>query len=129
MCHAGEITNIINYRRSYEKSNSMFHNATPQEIDATGLDRLYEVDQARTQQLETERRYFTERLDSLKLRVIETEVKMDITRRWQPTDPQYIETMRHASMRHYHRALDRLQKLVVQRLFEIQRLFLSQTGM
>jgi hypothetical protein len=57
------------------------------------------------------------------------EVKMGIDSRWQPSDPQYVETIKYMSERKYHRALDHLQKLVIQRLFELNRLNLAGTGM
>lgn len=58
----------------------------------------------------------------------ETEVRMGITRRWEPTDPHYIEALKYSRTRDYQRALDHLQKLVVQRLFELQKMNLSGTG-
>jgi len=56
------------------------------------------------------------------------EVKMGIANRWQPSDTPYIETAKYMSERKYHLALDNLQRLVVQRLFELHKLNLSQTG-
>jgi hypothetical protein len=56
------------------------------------------------------------------------EVKMGIATRWQPSDPEYIETANYMSKRKYHLALDNLQRLVVLRLFELHKLNLSQTG-
>lgn len=56
------------------------------------------------------------------------EVKMGIETRWQPTDPQYVDTIKYMALRKYHRALDHLQKLVIQRLFELNKLNISGTG-
>jgi hypothetical protein len=56
------------------------------------------------------------------------EVKMGITRRWQPGDSEYLETLKYIKMHQYHHALNKLQQLVVQRLFELHKLNLSQTG-
>ncbi len=84
-------------------------------------------DIAKTRRLETERRLVSERLDSIKLRVIDIEVRLCIEKRWEPQDQQYIEVLQYSNQRQYHRALDNLQKLVVQRLFELQKLNLAGT--
>ena len=57
------------------------------------------------------------------------EVKLNIDRRWTVTSPEYITTIKYIQERKYHRALDHLQRLVVQRLFELHRLNLSGIGM
>lgn len=54
---------------------------------------------------------------------------MEITRRWEVTDDKYIEMTKYIAARRYHRALDELQRLVVQRLFELHKLNLAQTGL
>lgn len=92
------------------------------------VDRVYASDFARTTRLESDRRYLAEQMASLTLRVNEMEVHMGITQCWQPSDKPYLETIQYRDLREYHRALDQLQKLVVQRLFELQRLYISQTG-
>ncbi|PSR73940.1 hypothetical protein PHLCEN_2v10247 [Hermanssonia centrifuga] len=66
-------------------------------------------------------------LSTLKYQLIETEVIMGIEKRWEPQDDKYLETLKYAQTRQYHRALDHLQKLVVQRLFELQKLNLAET--
>jgi hypothetical protein len=53
------------------------------------------------------------------------EVKMGISVRWQLADAQYIETIKYLSQRNYHCTLDRLQRLVIQWLFELNKLNLS----
>ena len=53
---------------------------------------------------------------------------MGISKRWTPDTPEYIETARYIHERQYHQALNRLQHLVVQRLFELHRLNLSGIG-
>ena len=54
---------------------------------------------------------------------------MGITRQWTPATPEYAETVRYISKRRYHQALNNLQQLVTQRLFELQRLNLSGVGL
>lgn len=56
------------------------------------------------------------------------EVKMGIETRWHSSTPEYIETVKYAATRKYHKALDNLQRLVIQRLFELHRLNLARTG-
>jgi hypothetical protein len=56
------------------------------------------------------------------------EVRRGILHRWEPTSPEYVETMKYMTMRKYHRALDDLQRLVIQRLFELHRLNVGRTG-
>jgi hypothetical protein len=56
------------------------------------------------------------------------EVSMGITTRWEPSSQEYLETLKYMSMRDYHLALDNLQRLVIQQLFELHKLNLAQTG-
>ena len=56
------------------------------------------------------------------------ECKLGIDPRWSPATPEYQDALRYSTTRKYHQALDKLQKLVVQRLFELQKLNLSSTG-
>jgi hypothetical protein len=88
----------------------------------------YDINISQTRKKETERRHLAERRDNVLREVIATEVKMGIAKRWQPSDPEYIETAGYMSKRKYHLALDNLQRLVVLRLFELHKLNLSQTG-
>ena len=89
----------------------------------------YAADASKTRKLETERRHLSEQRDNLLREVNEMEVMMGITRRWEATDDQYIEMMKYIAARKYHQALNALQRLVVQWLFELHKLNLAQTGM
>ncbi len=60
--------------------------------------------------------------------VISFELQLGITRRWLPEDKEYKETQKYIATRRYQKALGRLQELVIQRLFELQKLNISQTG-
>ncbi|KAG2071457.1 hypothetical protein BDR04DRAFT_1128092 [Suillus decipiens] len=62
--------------------------------------------------------------DMAAMRKLETQ-----SNRWQPSSPEYQATMKYMSNHQYQRALDNLQCLVVQHLFELQQLNISQTGM
>ncbi|KDQ58312.1 hypothetical protein JAAARDRAFT_86162, partial [Jaapia argillacea MUCL 33604] len=56
------------------------------------------------------------------------ELKMGIGIRWEPSSPEYKKTVEYMSKRKYHQALHHLQKLVIQRLFELHWLNLAQTA-
>jgi len=77
---------------------------------------------------EAKRRHLCEQHDIILHEVIEMEVRMGISNRWEPTMPKYQQTMKYMKTCEYHRALDNLQRLVVQRLFELHKLNLLQTG-
>lgn len=89
----------------------------------------YSADLSRTRKAETERRVAAERYNQLLHDVVQMEVNLSITTRWQPADTEYIKTIKYMSERTYQRALDKLQQLVIQRLFELNRLNLAATGM
>ncbi|KAG1885372.1 hypothetical protein F4604DRAFT_1878101 [Suillus subluteus] len=88
----------------------------------------YSANVSATRKLETHHRYHAERLDTLQREVVALEVKMGVAHRWQPTSPEYQETMKYMATHTYQRALDNLQRLVVQRLFKLQKLNISQTA-
>lgn len=49
------------------------------------------------------------------------EADLGIKTRWEKEDPDYIEALNYSDDRKYHRALDKLQYLVVQRLMELHK--------
>ena len=79
---------------------------------------------------ETAHRHLRAVLDGSLYMVIQIEVQMGINEvdRWQPDHPKYIEIVKYTATRQYQKALDHLQKLVVQRLFELQKLNVAGTG-
>ncbi|KAK7690568.1 hypothetical protein QCA50_005666 [Cerrena zonata] len=81
-----------------------------------------------TNQKEKRRRLARERYDTAQHDVIQIEVQLGVDRRWEPTDPEYRETLKYIRDRKYHRALDKVHQLVVQRLFELQRMNISGLG-
>ncbi|KAJ7575837.1 hypothetical protein C8J56DRAFT_1007569 [Mycena floridula] len=60
--------------------------------------------------------------------IIDLEIHLNIDTRWTPASPEYIKTLEYTSKRDYHRALDNLQRLVIQQLLEMHKAGLSQTG-
>lgn len=47
---------------------------------------------------------------------------------WADTNPKYKLAVEYSRTRKFHRALDKLQQLVVQRLFELQKAHMSGVG-
>lgn len=88
----------------------------------------YNEELSRTRKAETERRVAAERYAQLQHDVVAMEVALGITTRWQPADEEYKETIKYMSERTYQKALSKLQQLVIQRLFELNRLNLAGTG-
>ncbi|KAI0081425.1 hypothetical protein K474DRAFT_1682021 [Panus rudis PR-1116 ss-1] len=90
----------------------------------------YSADVSSTARLERRRRKAIEEYDRVLNLVIDMEVRMNIApgERWTETSPQYIETIKYLNERQYQRALAKVQKLVIQRLFELHKLNLAQTG-
>ncbi len=74
-------------------------------------------------------RVLRERRDRTLTDVIALELKMGLKSRWQPATPEFIETSKWITEHDYRLALEKLQQLVVQRLFELQSMNLSHTGM
>ncbi|KAL6308954.1 hypothetical protein BKA93DRAFT_864339 [Sparassis latifolia] len=104
-------------------TTSLFLTSTPADYD-----RIYNHELSQTRRLETQRRHIAERRQQVLRDVIAMEVHMGIVNRWQTTSTEYIETLQYVKLREYHRALDNLQRLVVQRLFELHNLNLAQTA-
>ncbi|KAL6298786.1 hypothetical protein BKA93DRAFT_820202 [Sparassis latifolia] len=114
-----------------DEASSWFLNATPtdyQFLPPTNGPTWYEMEMSTTRKLETWRRYLREHLNILMQEVIAMEVKMGITNRWQPSDAPYVETVKYIATHKYQLALGKLQRLVIQRLFELHKLNLAQTA-
>ncbi|KAG1835645.1 hypothetical protein EV424DRAFT_1468103 [Suillus variegatus] len=113
-----------------QSASARFLSTTPMDyqfISSMGT-QPYSSDMTATRKLETQCRYSAERLATIQQDVVSMEVKMGITNRWQPSSPEYQATMKYMSNYQYQRALDNLQRLVVQQLFELQQLNISQTA-
>lgn len=59
---------------------------------------------------------------------MDMELRLHIEKRWDPMTVAYRETVEKINQRQYRKALEDIQKLVVQRLFELHRLNLSSIG-
>ena len=108
----------------------MFMIVTPSEYGSLTQPTIetYSSELSKTRRLETECRYADEHRQALLKDVVEMEVKLAITTRWQPSSPKYVHAVQYLGCRKYEKALDHLQKLVVQRLFELHKMNQSQNG-
>lgn len=89
----------------------------------------YESRLSQTRKQETERRHLSERMEQIGWELNELEVKLDIQHWWDPSNSEYQAAVAYSDARQYHHALDHLQKLVIQCLFELHKLNLNYTGM
>ncbi|KAG2123744.1 hypothetical protein DEU56DRAFT_873408 [Suillus clintonianus] len=78
--------------------------------------------------VEAERASALQRLQ-LQMNVVDDfECHYGINKRWVSSDPQYIQAREYCSQRRFTRAVEQLEGLVIQRLFELSRANLSGTG-
>lgn len=104
-------------------------NALPANFNITMGGLSYSEDLSNTRKMETQRRHAREKVDRLSIEISIMEAKLGITgATWDSTTPEYIETLAYMAKQLYHKTLDKLEKLVIQRLFELQRLHLSGIG-
>ncbi|KAI0676054.1 hypothetical protein C8Q78DRAFT_1074995 [Trametes maxima] len=101
---------------------------TPPDPTASKPSAGYYADASATKRRETERRAVREEIQDLRREVIALELHMGISTRWQPHSQEYIDTMQYIHERDYRVALDNVQRLVVQRLFELHTMNLLQTA-
>ena len=113
-----------------EKANVRFITLTPDNFHTAAplLSQPYTHDLSTTRKLESERHYAIELHKKYLKQIVDMEVSMGIEMRWDPLTPEYMETLGYLSTRKYHRALEELQRLVVQRLFELHKMNISATG-
>ncbi|KAJ7039975.1 hypothetical protein C8F04DRAFT_1208839 [Mycena alexandri] len=76
----------------------------------------------------TVRRHAQENFDKAWAEVQETEIRMGVKDRWLDTSPEWAEAAHLVSTKRYRLALLKLECLVVQRMFELTKMNLSQTG-
>lgn len=56
------------------------------------------------------------------------EVELDLEGRWTREMPEYKEAEKQSLMRKYYKSVDTLERLIVQRLFELTKLGMSGVG-
>lgn len=107
--------------------SNQFLSSVPEDYQFN-LENAYASQTSTTRRLETSRQSLRDDYNAALTEVRTIELAMGITRRWERTDEAYIATAKYLAHRAYHRALNNLQRLVVQRLFELRKLNLQKTG-
>ncbi|KAF8327310.1 hypothetical protein F5887DRAFT_1083856 [Amanita rubescens] len=95
----------------------VFYNTTPSNISQRDYMRS----------IETKRRHAIEKRDNSLKCVHELEVKLHVTQRWEPGSTEWKAAAAKVSLREYRRAVDKLESLVVSRLFELSKMNMSET--
>ncbi|KAE9386543.1 hypothetical protein BT96DRAFT_960562 [Gymnopus androsaceus JB14] len=113
---------------SYENASSSFRLHTPSDYQFLSDAASYSVNLSDGRKAETRHRYLREQWDRTLFEITQMETVMNIDRRWESNDREYKEAVDYMNTRKYCRALERLHKLVVQRLFELHKMNLSNTG-
>ncbi|KAI0323448.1 hypothetical protein GY45DRAFT_1349791 [Cubamyces sp. BRFM 1775] len=85
----------------------------------------YNSDARRTRRIEAARRSAFDELTLAIQAVGDLEVRLEVDNPWTPTHPKYQETLSRIQHREFHRALDRVQQLVMQRLLELSKANMS----
>lgn len=80
-----------------------------------------------TRRLEVQRRHVLELETKALSAVQDLEVRLGTTR-WVPGDEKWVEVEEMVRKRSYRRALDHLEKLIIQRMFELAKCNMSGTG-
>ncbi|KAJ3817842.1 hypothetical protein F5880DRAFT_1626200 [Lentinula raphanica] len=130
--HAAAYVELLQeYRKvnaAYDDATRGFRLQTPADYQPLSAATQYNAAYSQGRKAETERRFLREKRDKLLFEVIQMETAMGINRRWEVTDREYIEGAELITTRKYRQALEHLHKLVVQRLFELHKMNLSNTG-
>ncbi|KAK7444532.1 hypothetical protein VKT23_015210 [Stygiomarasmius scandens] len=112
----------------YKNASNAFCLQIPEDYQPLSGEQQYSSGLSATRRMETERRRIGKDRDHIQHEVIEMEVQMGIEHRWEPSSAQYLQAMKYMKTRKYQQALEHLHKLIIQRLFELHRLNLNQTG-
>ncbi|KAG6819386.1 hypothetical protein H0H93_012292 [Arthromyces matolae] len=110
------------------EASSKFLNQAPADYQFISPERSYAQGLSDTRRADTARRSLNDRHIRLLDDITQLEDRMNITKRWTPASPEYQRTAKYICDRKYERALDKLEKLVIQRLFELHKLNLANTG-
>ena len=84
------------------------------------------IDNTRT--VETKQRHAQELAEKNLLAVQGLEMKLGIIRRWTPDDEEWKSASTLVGHRRYQRCLDKLEGLIVSRMFELAKMNMAQTG-
>ncbi|KAJ3728318.1 hypothetical protein C8R42DRAFT_716267 [Lentinula raphanica] len=115
-------------KKSLEAGRFDLHTKTPSDYTFLNDASSYNVKLSQTRKIETKRQYLKEQHKELLFQVVQMETLLDIQRRWEPQDSEYRAALKYMDEQKYREALLKLHRLVVQRLWELHKMNLSQTG-
>ncbi|KAJ3720933.1 hypothetical protein C8R42DRAFT_582146 [Lentinula raphanica] len=114
--------------KSLEVDNFGLQTQTPADYAFVNASSSYNANLSETRRIETKRKYLQEERNLVLFQVAQMETVLDIHRRWEPQDSEYRKALKYMNEQTYREALLRLHRLVVQRLWELHKMNLSQTG-
>ncbi|KAH7904942.1 hypothetical protein BJ138DRAFT_1118930 [Hygrophoropsis aurantiaca] len=97
-------------------------------VSTPGTNSFGQPDVRNTAKTETVRRHALENYDNALAVVQVLEAKLEITRRWVPSDSEWQQAEKLVANRTYQRALDTLESLIVSRIFELTKMNRAGTG-
>jgi hypothetical protein len=121
-------TNTTCRSTAYENASSNFRLHTPSDYQFLSDATSYNVNLSEGRKMESRCRYLLQQRDKILFEMAQLEAVMNIDRQWEPSDCKYKEAVEYINTRKYRQALEHLHKLVVQRLFELHKMNLSNTG-
>lgn len=111
----------------HEKSSS-FRVQAPKDFAFLSAESSYDLNLSDTRKTETRRKFVDQQRARVLFDVLQTEEMLHISKRWSPLDPGYIKAVKYMNQRKYQQCLEKLHKLIIQRLFELHKMNISQTG-
>lgn len=126
--HAVAYVELLQKLHDLEKKKA---STTVRFLDCSTDPANYSKQAAAARRAKRDRRYINEQVERVALDVCQLEVTIGVSPggRWTPATPEYQQALQYLQDRKYHRALNKLQRLVVLRLFELSKLNVAKTGM
>ncbi|KAJ3816761.1 hypothetical protein F5880DRAFT_1626459 [Lentinula raphanica] len=127
-----EYVSLLQQLQSVKKSLDVglfgLHTKTPSDYAFLNDPASYNTELSQTRKIEMKRQYLKEQHKDLLFQVVQMEALLDIQRHWEPQDSEYCAAVKRMDEQKYREALLKLHRLVVQRLWELHKMNLSQTG-
>lgn len=121
------LQNLDDARVRYEKCNTVeFHNYTEADYARTGSLSSEELRTERAREAERARMHAN--LLKAMNAADEIELRLQILRRWHPSEPKYIDATKFIDHNGFVAVVDELEGRIVQRLFELAKANLAGTG-
>ncbi|KAG6859531.1 hypothetical protein C0995_007551 [Termitomyces sp. Mi166 len=112
-----------------KESDDDLHAIVAQLADASAPpNQTYTINFSQTHKTNTTHRQLNDRRETLLVKILDMEQRMNIDLRWTVNYSKYQKTAEYIANCKYEKALDHLQTLVIKCLFELHKLNLFQTG-